>query len=129
MSLIYYAPSLCEANTQGAARTETAIRPVVVRRCQVRVASKPACCRDQDPENVMARKRKFSHYIEFWTTPEQFEAFEALQEGGLLNKSDHYRAAFEFYLRQVGALVSPKPTINGQHHQEVRDGLQLSANT
>jgi hypothetical protein len=68
----------------------------------------------------MARKRKFSHYIEFWTTPEQFAAFEALQASGLLNKSDHYRAAFEFYLRQVGALAAPGPrqSANGHHHQE-----------
>jgi hypothetical protein len=71
----------------------------------------------------MARKRKFSHYIEFWTTPEQHAAFEALQAGGLLNKSDHYRAAFQFYLNQVGAMAAPRPTANGQHHQEQVHGL------
>lgn len=66
----------------------------------------------------MARRRKFSHYIEFWTTPEQFAAFDALQASGLLNKSDHYRAAFEFYLRHVGALPAPTPTVVNGHHQE-----------
>jgi hypothetical protein len=72
----------------------------------------------------MARKRKFSHYIEFWTTPEQFAAFEALQAGGLLNKSDHYRAAFQFYLNQVAAMAAPRPTqSNGQHNQEQASGL------
>jgi hypothetical protein len=70
----------------------------------------------------MARKRKFSHYIEFWTTPEQFAAFDALQADGLLNKSDHYRQAFEFYLR---ALAASKPTqSNGHQHRDQINGVQ-----
>jgi hypothetical protein len=82
----------------------------------------PGSCRDQDPEDVMARKRKFSHYIEFWTTPEQFAAFDALQADGLLNKSDHYRQAFEFYLR---ALAASRSQANGQqHHQETGNGVR-----
>lgn len=70
------------------------------------------------------RQRRFECYVEFWTTPEQFEAFSVLAANGLLTKSDHYRQAFDLYLRGVRALPAPRPEQpNGQHHQERAHGL------
>lgn len=69
-------------------------------------------------------KRKFSHCIQFWSTPEQVSAFEALDANGLLSKSDHYRAALQLYLAHIGARAAPTPkqSANG-HHQENCHGL------
>jgi hypothetical protein len=69
----------------------------------------------------MARPRRFECYIEFWTTPQQAEAFDSIQASSLLTKSDLYRLAFDNFLRQQGALPPAKP--NGHQHQEGRHGL------
>jgi hypothetical protein len=75
------------------------------------------------PGNAMARQRRFECYIEFWTTPQQAEAFDALQASSLLTKSDLYRLAFDNFLRQQGVLPArPMQSVNG--HQETSHGLR-----
>jgi hypothetical protein len=67
----------------------------------------------------MARPQRFSIKMEFWTTPEQSAALEALEAQSMLSKSDHLRQAMNLYLRQLGMISAPRPIMpNGQqpHH-------------
>lgn len=68
----------------------------------------------------MARTRRFECYIEFWTTLQQAEAFDALQATSLLTKSDLYRLAFDNFLRQQGVLPARAQSVNGQHQETAR---------
>ena len=76
----------------------------------------------------MGRPRKFECLIEFWTLPEHFEAFDQLARNGMLTKSDHYRAAFDLYLRHLGALRQPQPQArpngSGHYQQQPHHGAQ-----
>ena len=51
---------------------------------------------------------RFSRRVEFWTTPEQADALELLNDGGLLGKADHLRLMADWYLRQRAA-NAPRP--------------------
>jgi hypothetical protein len=62
----------------------------------------------------MSRAPRFSRKVEFYTTEMQADAFDALAANGLLNRSDHYRQAFEFYLPQLDALPPTPPRRQAQ---------------
>ena len=72
----------------------------------------------------MPSARRFPCYFQFYGPEEHELGFNALAAANsLLTKSDHYRLAFETYLRQQGAIPS-RPTSNGASHHPARAEAQ-----
>ncbi|NPU12043.1 hypothetical protein HL666_14825 [Bradyrhizobium sp. 83002] len=62
----------------------------------------------------MAKQPRFPIKLEFWTTPEQFDALQVLAEASLMDRSDHLRQALNVHLMQHGALAALRqPHSNG----------------
>jgi hypothetical protein len=59
---------------------------------------------------------RLTRRVEFWTTPEQADAIDRLNDGGLLGKADHLRLMVDWYLQQRAANAAQRPAVNG-HHQ------------
>ncbi|WP_315766166.1 MULTISPECIES: hypothetical protein [unclassified Bradyrhizobium] len=54
----------------------------------------------------MAKKQRFPIKLEFWTSPEQYEALQLLAEASLMDRSVHLRQAVNVYLMQNGAIAA-----------------------
>ncbi|WP_315737961.1 ribbon-helix-helix domain-containing protein [Bradyrhizobium sp. SZCCHNR1093] len=66
----------------------------------------------------MAKKPRFPIKLEFWTSPEQYEALQLLADASLMDRSDHLRQAVHAYLANHGAIaaVRQQQTNGAAHH-------------
>ena len=63
----------------------------------------------------MSRPQRYPHKIEFWTTPQQFEALQLLTADQLTDTATQMRQALSVYLRHLG--IAPAPRQPAHHHQ------------
>jgi hypothetical protein len=64
----------------------------------------------------MARPQRYPHRIEFWTTPQQYDALQLLTADQLTDTATQMRQALSCYLRSLGINTAPRPAqaMNGQ---------------
>ncbi|MGJ4928608.1 hypothetical protein ACQR1I_14215 [Bradyrhizobium sp. HKCCYLS2038] len=66
----------------------------------------------------MAKPPRFPIKLEFWTTPEQYDALVLLAEASLMDRSDHLRQALHAHLTHHGAIAAVlQQQANGAAHR------------
>ncbi|WP_316159803.1 hypothetical protein [Bradyrhizobium sp. SZCCHNRI20481] len=70
----------------------------------------------------MSKRPRFPIKLEFWTSPEQYEALQLLADASLMDRSNHLRQAVNIYLMQHGAIAAVRQQqANGAGHAASSD--------